>query len=76
MTECGCRVMTLAKQYKQLASQALARANSEKSGEQVEWQRLSELYMRLAEQADRNARKNATDDPILGPQDRQRGTRS
>ena len=60
------RVMTLAKQYKQLASQALARASSEKSGEQVEWQRLSELYMQLAEQAERNARKDATNDPILG----------
>ena len=44
--------MTLAKQYKQLASQALARASSEKSGEQVEWQRLSERYMQLAEQAE------------------------
>ena len=56
--------MTLAKQYKQLASQALARARSAKSGEQVEWQRLSELYMQLAEQAERNARKDATNDPI------------
>ena len=59
-------MMTLAKQYKQLASQALARASSEKGGEQVEWQRLSERYMQLAEQAERNARKYAIDDPILG----------
>ena len=66
MTSAWGRVMTLAKQYTQLASQALARARSAKSGEQVEWQRLSERYMQLAEQAERNARKDATHDPILG----------
>ena len=59
-------MITSAKQYRQLASQALARARSEKSGEQVEWQRLSELYMQLAEQAERSEGQEASDHPILG----------
>jgi hypothetical protein len=33
--------------------------------EDRDWQYLARLYLQLAEQAERNARKDAADDPIL-----------
>jgi hypothetical protein len=52
--------MTPAEQYRQLASQALARGQSMQSiSEDRDWQYLARLYLQLAKQAERNARKDA-----------------
>lgn len=57
--------MTRAEQYRQLAQHVRERAASEKSPIlKAEWENLSETYVRLAEQSDRNDRGGTTYDPL------------
>jgi hypothetical protein len=57
--------MTRAEQYRRLADEVRQRAASEKSPIlKAEWENLSQTYVRLAEQSERNGRAGATFDPL------------
>jgi len=57
--------MTRAEQYRRLADEVRQRAAREKSPIlKAEWENLSQTYVRLAEQSERNGREGATFDPL------------
>ena len=59
--------MTQADQYRVKAAEFAARAKAESSPKlQVEYAMIAAGYLRLAEQADRNARTDVTYEPPLG----------
>lgn len=60
--------MTNADQYRKLAAQLTAKARDEKSPDlRAEWNHLAQSYLRLAAQAERNARADVTYEPALRP---------
>ena len=58
--------MTPAQHYRKLAAELRARAQQEPQ-HHTEWDNLARCYVRLAEQADMNARQDLTFEPILRP---------
>ena len=60
--------MTNADQYRKLAAQLSAKARYEQSPElRAEWYHLAQSYLRLAAQAERNARTDVSYEPVLRP---------
>ena len=60
--------MTAADQYRKLAAKLTAKARDESSPAlRAEWNHLALIYLRLAEQAERNSRTDVTYEPILRP---------
>jgi hypothetical protein len=58
--------MTNADQYRKFAAQLTAKARNEKSHAlRAEWTHLAQSYLRLAAQAERNARADLTYEPAL-----------
>ena len=58
--------MTPATHYRTLAARLRTQAKSEENAQlRAEWQYLSQCYVRLAEQADRNSQTDVSYEPIL-----------
>jgi len=66
--------MTPAQHYRKLAAELRARAHQEPQ-HQAEWDNLARCYLRLAEQADMNARQDLAYEPILRPFSNESGPR-
>lgn len=56
--------MTAAGQYRRLAAQLSAKARKEKSPD-ADWNHLAKSYLRLAQQAERNARTDFSYEPVV-----------
>lgn len=60
--------MSPAQQYRKLAAELRAKARHENDrAVKAEWDHLAQCYLRLAEQAEKNSRNDATYEPILRP---------
>ena len=60
--------MTAPERYRKLAAEFRAKARNETSARlQAEWTTLSEGYLRLAEQAERNSRSDVSYEPVWTP---------